>query len=1074
MKAKRTPLGVTDFSGGLNTDPPQTDVDSKYTPDCLNVYAEGKALRKRFGVTKINSSSVGTLGNGIYNWVLSASQQYLMGLFDNVLKQMSVSGTSWSGTWATVSADSAAGTPFSSGIMGFVTYQGTLIMTNENQDKPQRITATDTSYKNIDFGGTGVAPFGKYSQIWKEHVWLLNIKSGGQLTEDCLSLSSWTTIDVSTGVTATASLGGLTTFRFHGGAGAGSDAHIKRTVASMTSSYSAEIKTFFTAVSNVTGGDYAYMDICNGNIRFRTRWSQDGLEVLSGGTVWNQIGVGLVSTGQWITWKFLVTANTATAAAVSVLMNGAPAGLQFSAANASTASNGQIDLAAAAGGSSTRSDWYMDYLYINPIVPKIDYITNGSYETAFVGGLPPNWTIYPTQPYLEYKCNDNAASSTVTDNGTGSNNGAFYSGATTINTSLVSVAGKIAQAFSFTSASSHHVNFNASTISAISTDSIGSVAFWCNPNTDTGQNNNTAMLSFGNSTNAFRFELENTDTLEFNLFNGTTNYTGHVAIGSRPTGSWTHVVMVQDGTFKIYVNSSLQSITYTQSTGLTGWLNLLTGVNYGRVGNWVFNGNEQDFYSGKIDDLRYYRTALSQTEINSIYGEGNGTEGFPVITQNTNTAFIKQGTASLQIAAPSTYVIQTQTLTSGTAISGVASYIGSWFYVTNNETYKIRINDGTSNFDSAVLTGNGTWQYQTLSFTPASNSTAVMAQFITLSSGTVYVDQSSIITATVGITQDFSDRLQRSVSGTYDTWTGGDSGTNDITTPQDVGLTGSFVLQDRMYVTKAWNIYRITYTGSVPLLDIKQARSVVGTKSPRAIKNIDLPDVGEVVIFLGTDRNLYLFDGFASSNLSDRIQLNNNMASVYMDNINTQAFDKIFAVNHSNLGWYEIFLPIGDSIVPNFSLVYNYKTKAFWPFSNRNYLSGNVSDDGSGQRVIIVAGASDGNIYEINSDKGTSDAGAAINTYWNSFKLGQDYIISKQDEVRIATDAVTATPYIKWRTNYETSYSSKTLSANTNSYVYDPAREGNLFQFQIGDNSPGAIWKFWHVKVLERGIGIGE
>ncbi len=1073
MKSKRTPLNVSDFSGGLNTEPPQTDVDSKYSPDCLNVYAEGKALRKRFGTTKINISSTGTLGNGIYNWVLSASQQYLIGLFDSTLKQMSVSGTSWSGTWATVSADSAAGTPFSSGIMGFVTYQGTLIMTNENQDKPQRITATDTSYKNIDFGGTGVAPFGKYSQIWKEHVWLLNIKSGGQLTEDCLSLTSWTTVDVSTGVSTTASFGGLTTFRFHGGAGAGSDAHIKRNVGTVSSSYSAEIKTYFASLSNVTGGDYAWMDIYNGNIRFRTRWSQDGLEVLTGGTVWNQIGVGLVSTGAWITWKFLVTANTATAAVVSVLQNGAPAGIQFSVANVVATSNGQIDITAAAGGSSSRSDWYMDYLYINPIVAKIDYITNGSYESAFVGGLPPNWVFYPTQSFLEYKLNDNAGNSTITDNGTGANNGGMYSSNTTINTSAVSVAGKIGQAISFTSASSHNIQMASATITTIATDIVGGISLWIKPNSAagyifsisraTGQSN---VLYLSNNGAGLNGEIikDNITKWQFTTNNVVSD------------GSWNHIVLSQNGvTPVVYVNNSVLSTSFVNVTDITAWIASMGTVDTGRIGTSSFGaGGNTNYFNGVIDDVRYYRTALSSFDVATLYAEGNGTEGFPLITQNTNTAFIKLGTASLQVANSSNYVVQSQTLTSGTAIAGVPSYIGSWFYVTNGQTYKFRVNDGTNNFDSAIFTGNGTFQYQTFSFTPGSDATAVNAQVVSLSSGTMYVDQTSLITSAVGITQDFSDRLQRSVSGTYDTWTGGDSGSNDITTPQDVGLTGSFILQDRMYVTKAWNIYRITYTGSIPLLDIKQARSVVGSKSSRAIKNIDLPGVGEVVIFLGTDRNLYLFDGFASSNLTDMVQLNNNMASVYMNNINTQAFDKIFAVNHSNLGWYEIFLPIGNSTVPNFSLVYNYKTKAFWPFDNRNFLSGNVSDDGSGERVVIVAGASDGNIYEINSDKGTSDAGTAINAYWNSFKLGEDYILAKQDEVRIATDSVTATPYIKWRTNYETSYVSKTLSANTNSYVYDPTREGNLFQFQIGDYSTGAIWKFWHVKVLEKGLGIGQ
>lgn len=1067
MKSKRVPLAVTDFSGGLNTEPPQTDVDSKYTPDCLNVYAEGRALRKRFGTNKINSVSTGTIGNGIYNWVVSASQQYLMGLFDNTLKQMTVSGTSWSGTWTTVSADSAAGTPFSSGIMGFVTYQGTLIMTNENQDKPQRITATDSSFKNLDFGGTGTAPFAKYSQIWKEHVWLLNIKAGGQLTEDCTSLSSWTTTDVSTGVTATTSLGGLSTFRYHAGAGAGSDAGIKRTISGIPTSYSAEIKTFFATLSNVTGGDYAWMDISNGNIKFRTRWSQDGLEVFNG-TTWNGIGVGLVSTGAWITWKFLVTASTATAAAVDVIQNGSAAGIQFSVANASTASSGQVVLTAAAGGSSSRGDWYMDYLYINSIVNKFDYITNGSYETAFSGGLPPNWNIYPTQPYLEYKCNDNAANSTVTDSGSGGNNGTAKDGGLgNINTSLITTVGKIGNGFIFSTGNAY-VGMSPTTVSAISTDSVGSISFWFYPLALSG---NGRLFNFDNGSNSTFFMQAISPNISIQLISLSStklSYTGSIILNS---GSWYHCVVVQSGTLNIYINGSMDNLTRTIDTVPSGWIATVGSIGAGIVGN---GQNTTLPFVGWMDDFRYYKTAITTAEIASLYAEGNGTEGFSAVTQNTNTAFIKQGTASLQLANPSQYALQTQTLSSGTAISGTACYIGSWFYATNLSTYKIRINDGISNFDSSIFTANGTWQYKTFAFTPGSNSTVVNAQFISLSSGTTYVDQTSLITSSVGVTVDFSDRLQRSVSGTYDTWTGGDSGTNDITTPQDVGLTGSFVLQDRMYVLKAWNIYRITYTGSIPLLDIKQAISVVGTKSNRSIRNITLQGVGEVVIFLGTDRNLYMFDGFAMTNLTDSVQLDNKMAQVYMNNVNTQALDKVFAVNHSNLGWYEIFLPMGNATVPNFSLAYNYKTKSFWPFDNRNFLSGNISDDGSGERVVIVAGASDGNIYEINSDKGTSDAGTAINAYWNSFKLGQDYILSEQDEIRIATDSVTATPFIKWRLNYDVPYTTKTLAAGSNGYVFDPATKGNLFQFQIGDNTTGAIWKFWHVKILEKGLGIGE
>lgn len=1032
-------------------------------------------MRKRFGIKHINSSSAGTVGNGIYNWVLSGSQQYLIALFDNTLKQMSVSGNTWNGTWLTISANSA-GTQFSNAIMHFVTYQGTLIMTTENRDKVQRMAPTDTTYKNIETGGTGISPLAKYPQVWKEHVWLLNIGGGGQLTENCITLGSWTTLDVTTGASTTASFGGLSTFRLHAGAGVGSDAHLKITsnISNMTTSYSAEIKTYFTSVGTIASGDYAEMNIRNGSIAFRTRWSADGLQVFSGGTVWPTIGVGLVTTGTWNTWKFLVTAGTATAAMVDVYKENSVAGLQFLVANATTASNGQIDLTGFAGGTAARTDWYIDYLYINPITVRSNYYTDGVFN-SWVTSSQASYTdnVLPTIPYLHYKCNDNTSNAIVTDSGSLGSNGLFLTSNTTINTSLISISGKISRAFSFSSSSIHNVSMSTGFINVVKTDTVGSISLWFY-STDTSGG---ALFAFSANSLDSRavISLGTGNQITYSMRNGGSDVISLYSNTSVSLNVWNHCAVVQNGTAgpNIYINGSISSTTFLITTNKAAWmssLDTLDSINLGllRYGNFLAGP-----YQGYIDDFRYYRTSLSSSDIQAIYGDGNGTEGHPVTVREGTTIYLE--TFSYRVNNDGQYAVVSQTLSSSTAISGQSMALGMWFFGTNASTYKLRINDGTMDIDSSVLTANGTWQYQSLLFTPSASATSIRAQAISLSSSTFYIDQVAVVSNNISSSsQDLSDRLQRSVSGTYDTWTGGDSGINDITTPGDVGLTGSFILQDRMYVTKAWNIYRITYTGSVPLLDIKQARSVVGTKSPRATKNIDLEGIGEVVIFLGTDRNLYLFDGFASTNLSDNIQLSNTMAQVYTNNINSQALDKVFAVNHSNIGCYEIFLPIGTSPTPNFSIFYNYKTKAFWPFDNRNFLSGNVSDNGAGERVVVVIGANDGIAYEINTDENTDDDGSPINTYWTSFKLGEDYVLAKQDELRLATDSVTATPSFSWRTNYETTYTTKILRANTNSHVFDPATEANLIQFKISDNSTGQIWKVWHVKALERGLGIGS
>jgi len=134
-----------------------------------------------------------------------------------------------------------------------------------------------------------------------------------------------------------------------------------------------------------------------------------------------------------------------------------------------------------------------------------------------------------------------------------------------------------------------------------------------------------------------------------------------------------------------------------------------------------------------------------------------------------------------------------------------------------------------------------------------------------------------------------------------------------------------------MYVTKAWSIHRLSYTQSLPLVDIKQVKQTVGTKSPRSIKNIDVPGQGELVIFLGSDRRLYLFDGVTSISLSDEMTTDNGLSSIYFNAINANALDKVFAVVHQDLNWYELFVPISGNSTPTVSIVYDYVLKSFWP-----------------------------------------------------------------------------------------------------------------------------------------------
>ena len=322
--------------------------------------------------------------------------------------------------------------------------------------------------------------------------------------------------------------------------------------------------------------------------------------------------------------------------------------------------------------------------------------------------------------------------------------------------------------------------------------------------------------------------------------------------------------------------------------------------------------------------------------------------------------------------------------------------------------------------------------------------------------------------------QGSEDQVVHSSVNSYNNFSGSLYGTNTILTENDAGLTGGFTLNGRLYLTKRSSIHRFTYTGSPsPLVDIREVKSTTGTRSPRTIKNVDTPE-GEVVLFLGSNKKLYLFGGQDSQDISDPIDITNGLTSVYMQAINAQALNNCFAVVHSDLNWYELFICVGTGSddTPTFSLVYDYQLKAFWPMGNRNFTYGNIADNGAGKKVAYVQASTSGIAYLTNSTN--SDAGDAINGYWTSEKMGVPIMLQKMDEVEVETDTVACTPTFSWRADWETNWVDQTMASNTNSHNWSPGRIDNMIQFKIADNSTDAAFRVWTILGSQRAVGGGK
>jgi len=278
--------------------------------------------------------------------------------------------------------------------------------------------------------------------------------------------------------------------------------------------------------------------------------------------------------------------------------------------------------------------------------------TNESFDSVNDLYSPLKDTI-ATSPFAHYKCNDNAANTTVTDDGTGAN-----TGTANVNTSNYSVAGQggaLNTAFDL-NGSSEFINLNALNTD-VKTDTTGTIACWINiDDLSSGRTIFSLGVTAGDifcqvvvlSNGKLRFSSQFSGP-NFHLIQSTNT-------GVITTGTWFHVVLVQDGTDGTwYVNGS--AIDTTNTVGGTGantdWFAYANGngpLDNGRIGALSTNSSNTAFFDGQIDDFRYYQNvALTASEISLLHNSGSGTEDTnPEGASNNMTLISNSFTAEAQ------------------------------------------------------------------------------------------------------------------------------------------------------------------------------------------------------------------------------------------------------------------------------------------------------------------------------------------------------------------------------------------------------------------------------------------
>lgn len=169
----------------------------------------------------------------------------------------------------------------------------------------------------------------------------------------------------------------------------------------------------------------------------------------------------------------------------------------------------------------------------------------------------------------------------------------------------------------------------------------------------------------------------------------------------------------------------------------------------------------------------------------------------------------------------------------------------------------------------------------------------------------------------------------------------------------------------RFYVTLRTAWYRVSFVGGSAVFSFKKVSSVVGGV-PRTIKVVSLPDIGEVIMYLGWNRRIYVFDGTSSTPISFNYENDNGQTDIFLKNINQGGLINSHAVVDEDKNIYRVYVPIGGEGQSSHSLNINLRTLSMSPFKNQRFTASVIAEDSLKRRWHICGG------YDYSTDGGST------------------------------------------------------------------------------------------------------
>ena len=167
------------------------------------------------------------------------------------------------------------------------------------------------------------------------------------------------------------------------------------------------------------------------------------------------------------------------------------------------------------------------------------------------------------------------------------------------------------------------VECNALDTTCGTASSKGTITLWANFDT---VNAGRKLWGFGDTDGNSFIYVEMGDSAEVVAqcrLAGTTQWKCTTGSDAVSTSGWYLISLTQDGVEpKIYVNA-VEDTTFTVTTDKTKWVNM-AGIDNFRLGTAYYNGANDGYHDGLIDDVGLYSKDIGASLISDLYNSGTG------------------------------------------------------------------------------------------------------------------------------------------------------------------------------------------------------------------------------------------------------------------------------------------------------------------------------------------------------------------------------------------------------------------------------------------------------------------